>query len=103
NKVSPPFRVGEFDLMFGEGVSREGCVLDMAVEHEIVKKSGSWFSYGDNKIGQGRDGAKNFLASQPDLLAEIEGLVRTKLTLINQEVAPPEPVLDLPDEDEDDL
>ncbi|HEY9855227.1 MAG TPA: recombinase RecA, partial [Stenomitos sp.] len=61
NKVSPPFRVCEFDLMFGEGVSRAGCVLDMAVEHDIVKKSGSWFSYGDNKIGQGRDGAKNFL------------------------------------------
>ncbi|HEY9898432.1 MAG TPA: recombinase RecA, partial [Pantanalinema sp.] len=60
NKVSPPFRVCEFDLMFGEGVSRAGCVLDMAVEHDIVKKSGSWFSYGDNKIGQGRDGAKNF-------------------------------------------
>ncbi|MNL36023.1 recombinase A [compost metagenome] len=101
NKVSPPFRVGEFDLMFGEGVSREGCVLDMAVEHEIVKKSGSWFSYGENKIGQGRDGAKNFLASQPDLLAEIEGLVRTKLTLINQEVAPPAPVLEMLDEEDD--
>jgi recombination protein RecA len=79
NKVSPPFRVGEFDLMFGEGVSREGCVLDMAVEHEIVKKSGSWFSYGDNKIGQGRDGAKAFLHANPDLFAEIEGLVRAKV------------------------
>ncbi|HEY9855628.1 MAG TPA: DNA recombination/repair protein RecA, partial [Stenomitos sp.] len=63
----------------GEGVSRAGCVLDMAVEHDIVKKSGSWFSYGDNKIGQGRDGAKNFLDNQPELLDEIERLVREKL------------------------
>ncbi|HEY9855464.1 MAG TPA: hypothetical protein V6D05_06995, partial [Stenomitos sp.] len=86
----------------GEGVSRAGCVLDMAVEHDIVKKSGSWFSYGDNKIGQGRDGAKNFLDSQPDLLGEIEQLVRTKLTLINQEVAPPEPVEDMPEDALDD-
>ncbi|MBO9542641.1 DNA recombination/repair protein RecA, partial [bacterium] len=71
--------VGEFDLMFGEGVSREGCVLDLAVEHDIVKKSGSWFSYGDSKIGQGRDGAKTFLQANPDLFTEIEGLVRTKI------------------------
>ena len=101
NKVSPPFRVCEFDLLFGEGVSREGCVLDLAVEHEIVKKSGSWFSYGDNKIGQGRDGAKAFLQANPELLDEIEQLVRTKLSLIQQEVAPPEPVTDMPDEGED--
>ena len=98
NKVSPPFRIAEFDLMFGEGVNREGCVLDMAVEHNIVNKSGSWFSYGDNKIGQGREGAKQFLANQPELLAEIEQLVRTRLSLMSQE-AMPEPLSD----DEDDL
>lgn len=88
NKVSPPFRVAEFDLIFGEGVNREGCVLDMAVEHNIVSKSGSWFSYGENKIGQGREGAKEFLRQNPELCDEIEQLVRTRLTLINQEALP---------------
>jgi len=99
NKVSPPFRVAEFDLIFGEGVNRQGCVLDMAVEHNIVNKSGSWFSYGDNKIGQGREGAKDFLRQNPELCDEIEQLVRTRLSLISQEAAP-EP---FPAEDEDDL
>jgi len=79
NKVSPPFRVCEFDLMFGEGVSRPGCVLDMAVEHDLVKKSGSWFSYGDHKIGQGRDGAKAYLDDHPEVLDEIESRLRDRL------------------------
>ncbi|MNR80454.1 recombinase A [compost metagenome] len=99
NKVSPPFRVAEFDLIFGEGVNRQGCVLDMAVEHTIVNKSGSWFSYGENKIGQGREGAKEFLRQNPELCDEIEQLVRTRLSLISQEAAP-EPVSE---DDEDDL
>jgi recombination protein RecA len=88
NKVSPPFRIAEFDLIFGEGVNRQGCVLDMAVEHAIVAKSGSWFSYGENKIGQGREGAKEFLRQHPELCAEIEQLVRMRLSLISQEAAP---------------
>ena len=102
NKVSPPFRVAEFDLIFGEGVNRQGCVLDMAVEHNIVNKSGSWFSYGDNKIGQGREGAKEFLRQNPELCDEIESLVRTRLSLINQ-AALPEPALAEEEDDEDDL
>ena len=89
NKVSPPFRVCEFDLLFGEGVSREGCVLDLAVEREIVKKSGSWFSYGDNKIGQGREGAKAFLQANPELLDELEAKIRSELlSMAPAELAP---------------
>ncbi|MEB3187928.1 MAG: recombinase RecA [bacterium] len=101
NKVSPPFRVAEFDLIFGEGASREGCILDLAVEHELVRKSGSWFSYGEHRIGQGRDGAKTFLRENPDLLNEIEQMVRTKLSLINQTVNAPDSVEAL--EKDDDL
>jgi len=78
NKVSPPFRVAEFDLMFGEGVSREGCVLDMAVEHGIVNKAGSWFSYGESKIGQGREGAKEYLRQNPAVWQTLDAAVRAK-------------------------
>ncbi len=76
NKVSPPFRSAEFDIMFGEGISHTGEVLDLAVELDIVKKGGAWFSYGDDKIGQGRENAKKFLATNPDIMLEIENKVR---------------------------
>ena len=72
NKVAPPFRKAEFDIMFGEGVSRVGEILDIAVDRGIVKKSGSWFSYGESKLAQGRDAAKKVLADNPELAAEIE-------------------------------
>lgn len=72
NKVAPPFRKAEFDIMFGEGISRIGEILDIAVEKNIIKKSGSWFSYGDSKLAQGRDAAKKVLADNPELTAEIE-------------------------------
>ncbi|MFV0470850.1 MAG: recombinase RecA [Paludibacteraceae bacterium] len=72
NKVAPPFRKAEFDIMFGEGISRSGEILDLGVEYGIVKKSGSWFSYGDTKLAQGRDGAKNVLRDNPELSAELE-------------------------------
>jgi recombination protein RecA len=72
NKVAPPFRKAEFDIMFGEGISRIGEILDIAVEKNIIKKSGSWFSYGDSKLAQGRDAAKKVLADNPELAAEIE-------------------------------
>ncbi|MGC3978330.1 MAG: recombinase RecA [Paludibacteraceae bacterium] len=72
NKVAPPFRKAEFDIMFGEGISRTGEILDMGVELGIVKKSGSWFSYGDTKLAQGRDAAKNVLRDNPELAAELE-------------------------------
>ena len=79
NKVAPPFKTAEFDIIYGKGISNEGCVLDMAVETEIVNKSGAWYSYGANRIGQGRENAKEYLASNPELLNEIDKLVREKL------------------------
>jgi recombination protein RecA len=85
NKVAPPFRVAEFDLYFGEGVSRQGCILDMATEMNIVLKSGTWYTYGETKLGQGRDQARQFLMQHPELAAELDRLVRTKLSLINSE------------------
>ena len=72
NKVAPPFRMAEFDIMFGKGVSRSGEILDMAVDHEIINKSGSWFSYNDTKLGQGRDAVKQMLEDNPELSEEIE-------------------------------
>jgi recombination protein RecA len=79
NKLAPPFRDANFDIYFGEGISHEGEVLDIAVENGIVSKSGAWFSYGDERIGQGRDNARAFLKENRDLLAEIENKVRTSL------------------------
>lgn len=72
NKVAPPFKTAEFDIMYGEGVSKTGEILDLAVEFEIIKKSGSWFSYGDTKLGQGRDAVKGLLKDNPELAEELE-------------------------------
>ena len=82
NKVAPPFRSAEFDLMFGEGISREGSILDLGVETKTVKKAGSWFTYGDERLGQGREAAKTTLKTRPDLRDEIELKVRKELGLI---------------------
>lgn len=79
NKVAPPFRTAEFDIMYGEGISRTGDVLDLAVEHEIVGKAGAWFDYKDAKIGQGREATKEYLKENPKVLAEIEKKVREKV------------------------
>lgn len=76
NKVAPPFKSAEFDIMYGTGISSEGCLLDAAVEADIVKKSGSWYSYGEDRLGQGRENAKKFLIENPHLLEEIDHLVR---------------------------
>ena len=76
NKVAPPFKEAEFDILYGKGVSSEGCILDLAVENNIVDKSGSWFAYKGNKIAQGRDAAKTDLVEHPDVREEIETLVR---------------------------
>ena len=76
NKVAPPFKEAEFDILYGKGVSSEGCILDLAVENNIVDKSGSWFAYKGNKIAQGRDAAKTYLVEHPDVREEIETLVR---------------------------
>jgi recombination protein RecA len=79
NKVAPPFRMAEFDIMFGKGISRSGEVLDIAVDHEIINKSGSWFAYNDTKLGQGRDAVKTMLEDNPDLSEEIETKIREQL------------------------
>lgn len=75
NKVAPPFRKAEFDIMFGEGISRTGEIVDLGVEHEIIKKSGSWYSYGDTKLAQGRDATKNVLRDNPELAEELEAKI----------------------------
>ncbi|MFN4198893.1 MAG: recombinase RecA [Flavobacterium sp.] len=82
NKVAPPFRTAEFDIMYGEGVSKSGEILDLAVEFDIVKKSGSWFSYGDTKLGQGRDAVKLLIKDNPELADELE--VKIKEHIKNQ-------------------
>jgi recombination protein RecA len=79
NKVAPPFRQGEFDIIYGEGISKLGEIIDLGVDRNIIKKSGSWFSYGDTKLGQGRDGVKKLLQDNPELAEELEGLVRNAL------------------------
>ena len=75
NKVAPPFKTAEFDIMYGEGISKTGEILDLGVEHEIVEKSGSWFSYGGTKLGQGRDSVKVLLKDNPELMDELEGKI----------------------------
>jgi len=75
NKVAPPFRKAEFDLMFGEGISHAGEIVDLGVDKNIIKKSGSWYSYGDTKLGQGRDAAKQCINDNPELAAELESLI----------------------------
>jgi recombination protein RecA len=78
NKVAPPFRVVEFDIMYGEGISKVGEIVDLGVDFEIIKKSGSWFSYNETKIGQGRDAVKQMLHDNPEMADEIELKIREK-------------------------
>lgn len=84
NKVAPPFKQAEFDIMYGEGISREGCILDYGVKEEIITKSGAWYSYGDEKLGQGRENAKQYLKEHEELTAEIERKIKEKYGLIIQ-------------------
>jgi recombination protein RecA len=76
NKVAPPFKVAEFDIMYGEGISKTGEILDLAVEFEVIKKAGSWFSYGETKLGQGRDAVKALIKDNPELADELEGKIK---------------------------
>lgn len=76
NKVAPPFKTAEFDIMYGEGVSKMGEIIDLGVDYEIIKKSGSWFSYDDTKLGQGRDSVKTLLTDNPELMEELEGKIK---------------------------
>jgi recombination protein RecA len=92
NKVAPPFREAEFDILYGEGISREGDLLDLAVDRKVVEKSGTWFSYGNERLGQGRENAKQFLRENPDLCKKLEDRVRKELGLVTDTPAPAEPV-----------
>ena len=75
NKLAPPFRTAEFDIIFGKGISQSGCVLDVALEKKVIVKSGSWFSYNDEKIGQGRDNTVRYLEDNPELMEEIKAKI----------------------------
>jgi recombination protein RecA len=77
NKVAPPFREALFDILYGEGISREGEIIELGVTHNIVEKSGSWYAYGGERIGQGKDNAREYLREHPAVAAEIEGRIRS--------------------------
>ena len=79
NKVAPPFKMAEFDIMYGEGISKEGELVDLGVATDVVQKSGAWFSYGDIRLGQGRDNAKNYFKDNPEVAAEVNEKIRAKL------------------------
>ncbi len=85
NKVAPPFRMAEFDIMYGQGVSKVGEIIDIGVDYEIIKKSGSWFSYMDSKLGQGRDAVKKLLLDNPELMEELEEKIVTAIKLAKEE------------------
>jgi recombination protein RecA len=87
NKVAPPFREAEFDVMYGEGISKEGDLLDLAVDRKLVEKSGTWFAFGGERLGQGRENVKQFLKDNPVIFKAIEGKVRQELGLVGEEVA----------------
>ena len=79
NKLAPPFRLAEFDIIYGKGISREGCLLDLALSFDVVQKTGSWFSYKDEKIGQGKENAKNYIKDNPAVFEELEKIIREKM------------------------
>ena len=101
NKVAPPFRVAEFDIVYGEGISKEGTLLDLAVERDIVHKSGAWFSYKDQRIGQGRENTRIFLKNNPEIANEIDAIIRKELFAAATPVVAETPDGELPDDDED--
>ena len=80
NKVAPPFRIAEFDIMFGEGISKAGEIIDLGVEYNIIKKAGSWFSYGETRLGQGRDAVKQLILDNPELAEELEAKIKATVT-----------------------
>ena len=101
NKVAPPFKTCEFDILYGKGISHEGSVLDLAVENDLIQKSGAWFNYGDARIGQGRENARQYLIDHPDLCDELEAMIREKLLAPKTEDAEPVEVEVAGDEEED--
>jgi recombination protein RecA len=96
NKVAPPFRISEFDIIYGKGISSEGSLIDVGVDQGFIKKSGAWFTYEGTQIGQGRENARQFLLDNPDIAHDIEKRVRDALGLV-----PQEPTGEAPSEDDD--
>ncbi|MFH0789266.1 MAG: recombinase RecA [Pseudomonadota bacterium] len=86
NKIAPPFKEAEFDILYGEGVSKEGDILDLGVAHDIIEKSGTWYSYGGNRIGQGRENARTYLKDHPEYLVEVETKIKQTYGLIKEQV-----------------
>ena len=103
NKVAPPFRTAEFDIVYGEGISKEGTLLDMAVERDIIHKSGAWFSYKDQRIGQGRENTRLFLRDNPEITNEIDAIIRAEIFAAAAPVVPEADPGEMPEEDEEDL
>ena len=91
NKMAPPFKQAEFDILYGVGISREGGLIDMGVEHGFVRKSGSWFTYGGDQLGQGKENARSFLRDNPDLANELEKKIKEKLGVGAKVDAPADP------------
>lgn len=91
NKMAPPFKQAEFDILYGVGISREGSLLDFGVEHAIVKKSGAWYIYEGDQLGQGKENSRNFLIANPDIAAEIESRIKIKLGIVPDPDAPAQP------------
>ena len=87
NKVAPPFRQVDFDILYGEGISREGEIIELGVQHELVEKSGAWYAYKGNKIGQGKDNARLYLKEHPEIFKEIDSIIRAK-ALTSIRIAP---------------
>jgi len=101
NKVAPPFKEAEFDIVYGQGISREGIIVDLGVELEVINKSGTWFSYGDNRLGQGRENAKQILKENKPLADEIENKIRH--LLIEDKTAAPAAVDDMEDDEVEEI
>src|SRR6202023_2221494 len=100
NKVAPPFKEAEFDILYGSGISKEGELVDMASEHDIIEKLGAWYSYDGERIGQGRENARDFLKANPKIADDVEDKVREKLGVKNVTVLPPS--AELADESDED-
>jgi recombination protein RecA len=98
NKVAPPFRVAEFEILYGKGISRAGEIIELGVTHDLVEKSGAWYSYKGKKIAQGKEGAREYLEQNPEIMAEIEAGIRDKL--VPKKVAPLAAVANENDQDE---
>ena len=89
NKVAPPFKQADFDIMYGFGISREGSILDVAAELGVISKSGAWYSYGDERLGQGRENVKEYLREHPEITREVELKIRQALNIAGMKAAPP--------------